>query len=288
MHCVRFVDQFLVGFNEAFTVHREKVKELRKLRMRVFTLMPLLIRTNNVISEYLIKYPQANMKKYLAYILENRYEEKNKFKWIWENDGFFSCSNYYYISALGEFYNYYETYESKYIGNYTENETNRASIQREYLKELEAPGGKIADLKRELKDKEDIVSDLQKQLNNVETPVEDAVAAVVAKEMEKLLPAMLTNFISSAAEGVTVDAVNPTPCTEQQQAFIDSLSELLFALMISKHVYEDVTYKARTIEEKLALYTKFSNKLKQEITRCVRAFSSQINNSDEGRSKLFD
>jgi len=282
------VDQFLVGFNEAFTVHREKVKELRKLRMRVFTLMPLLIRTNNVISEYLIKYPQANMKKYLAYILENRYEEKNKFKWIWENDGFFSCSNYYYISALGEFYNYYETYESKYIGNYTENETNRASIQREYLKELEAPGGKIADLKRELKDKEDIVSDLQKQLNNVETPVEDAVAAVVAKEMEKLLPAMLTNFISSAAEGVTVDAVNPTPCTEQQQAFIDSLSELLFALMISKHVYEDVTYKARTIEEKLALYTKFSNKLKQEITRCVRAFSSQINNSDEGRSKLFD
>lgn len=281
------VEQFLVGFNEAFTVHREKVKELRKLRMRVFTLMPLLIRTNNVISEYLIKYPQANMRKYLGYILENRFEEKNKFKWIWENDGFFSCSNYYYISALGEFYNYYETYESKFIGNYTENEANRATIRREHLKELEAPGGEISELKKTLKDKEDEVVNLQKKLDNVETPVEDAVAVVVAQEMEKLLPDMLCKFISDAATGLTVEDVDATPCTNEHKAFSDAISSLLFAV-ISKHIFDCVRSGKLTKEENINNHVALSGKLKKEIRRCIKAYISQINDSDEGRSSLFD
>jgi len=281
------VEQFLVGFNEAFTVHREKVKELRKLRMRVFTLMPLLIRTNNVISEYLVKYPQANMRKYLGYILENRYEEKNKFKWIWEKDGFFSCSNYYYISALGEFYNYYETYESKFIGNYTENETNRAAIKRDYLKELEAPGGEISDLKKVLKEKEDEVVELKKQLDSVETPVEDAVAVVVSREMEKLLPEMLCRFITEAASGLTVDDVDNTPCTESHKAFSNAMSELLFAT-ISKHIFDCVRSGKVSIGENVERHKDLSSKLKKEIRRCIKQFISQINDSDEGRSSLFD
>lgn len=281
------VEQFLVGFNEAFTVHRDMVKELRKLRMRVFTLMPLLIRTNNVISEYLIKYPQVNMKKYLGYILENRYEEKNKFKWVWENDGFFSCSNYYYISALGEFYNYYETYESKFIGNYTENEANRATIKRDYLRELEAPGGEISDLKKSLKEKEDEVAELNKKLSSVETPVEDAVAQVVEKEMEKLLPEMLCKFISGAANGLTVDEVNDATCTQEHKAFADSIGELIFAI-ISKYIFDIVRSGKLTKEENVNKHKDLSIKLKKEIRRCIRQYISQINDSDEGRSTLFD
>ncbi len=281
------VEQFLVGFNEAFTVHRDKVKELRKLRMRVFTLMPLLIRTNNVISEYLVKYPQVNMRKYLGYILENRYEEKNKFKWIWENDGFFSCSNYYYISALGEFYNYYETYESKFIGNYTENEVNRSAIKRDYLKELQAPGGEISKLKKELKEKEDEASELQKKLDNVETPVEDAVAAVVSKELEKLLPEMLCRLLLDTADGLTVEDVNDTLCTDAHKALSDAVSELLFA-MISKYIFECVRSSKLTREENANNHKMLSGKLKKEIRRCIRQFISQINDSDEGRSSLFD
>lgn len=281
------VEQFLVGFNESFSVHKEKVKELRKLRMRVFTLMPLLIRTNNVISEYLIKYPQVNMRKYLGYILENRYEENNRFKWIWENDGFFSCSNYYYISALGEFYNYYETYESKFIGNYTENEINRATIKREYLKELEAPGGEISNLKKDLKDKADEVEDLKRKLDNVETPVEDAVAGVVAKEMEKLLPNMLCKFITDASYGLTIDEVDATFCTDEHKAFSDAINKLLFAV-ISKYIFDTVRSGKVTKEENISNHEILSNKLRKEIRRCIKQYIAQINDSDEGRSSLFD
>ncbi len=281
------VEQFLVGFNESFTVHREKVKELRKLRMRVFTLMPLLIRTNNVISEYLIKYPQVNMRKYLRYILENRYEKGNKFKWIWENDGFFSCSNYYYVSALGEFYNYYENYESKFIDNYTENEANRATIKKDYLKELQAPGGEISDLKKALKEKEDEVVDLKKELENVETPVEDAVAVVIEREMKNLLPKMLCEFLVEASNGLTVDDVNGTPCKEEHRALSSAITELIFAT-ISKHIFDIVRSGKLTKEENVNNHVVLSGKLQKEIRRCIKMFISQINDSDEGRSTLFD
>lgn len=280
------VDQFLIGFNESFTVHKDKVKELRKVRMRVFTLMPLLIRTNNVISEYLVKYPQVNMRKYLGYILENRYEEKNKFKWIWENDGFFSCSNYYYVSALGEFYNYYETYELKYIENYTKNDINRANIIKEHTKELEAPGGAISELKYILKDKEDEILDLQKKLDSVETPVEDAVTAVVVAEMKKQLPKMLCEFITDASQGITINDIDSTLCKEEHSALALAFKQLLISL-ISSYVFGDACRKNMTKEEKLEAYNVLVKKVGAEFGRCVGSFISYINDSVDGTSPFF-
>lgn len=280
------VEQFLVGFNEKFVVHREKVKELRKLRMRVFTLMPLLIRTNNVISEYLIKYPQVNMRKYLAYILENRYEEKNKFKWIWENDGFFSCSNYYYISALGEFYSYYEQYEQKYIPEYTKNDEAQEEIKKKYYKELEAPGGDIANLRKIVKDREDEVADLKKQLDNVETPVEDAVAGVVAAEMKRLLPAMLCEFLNETAAGLTVDDVDDTVCQKEHKDFNEAINNLIFA-SLSKIIYDQIRSGRASKEENVNAHITLSNNVKKDLRRCIKTYVSQIKDSDEGRSNLF-
>lgn len=281
------VEQFLVGFNEKFTVHRDKVKELRKLRMRVFTLMPLLIRTNNVISEYLVKYPQVNMRKYLGYILENRYEEKNKFKWIWENDGYFSCSNYYYISALGEFYNYYEQYEKKYIPEYTKNEEAKKSIKAEHLKELEAPGGNIAELRKTVKNKEEEIKELTQKLDEIETPIEDAVAEVIAREMKKLLPEMLCGFINEAAEGITINDVNDRICSKEHEEFSDAVTSFIFAIM-SKYIFEEIRSGKASREENASAHAKLSVKVKKEFKRCIKQYISQIQNNDEGRSSLFN
>lgn len=281
------VEQFLVGFNEEFIIHREKVKELRKLRMRVFTLMPLLIRTNNVISEYLIKYPQANMKKYLGYILENRYEKNNEFKWIWENDGFFSCSNYYYIAALGEFYSYYEQYESKFIKNYNDNESARAKIKEDYLEDLTRQGGDISNLKAELEEKNEKITALQNQVDNIKTPVEDAVSAVVAKEMEKLLPKMLNDFISEAAHGITVDTVDSAICAPEHKELADALKALLFA-MLSERIYDSSSSRNCSQEQNIKNYRAHCENIKRDLKRCMGIYFDQIHDSDEHRSTLFD
>ena len=280
------VEQFLVGFNESFTVHKDKVKELRKLRMRVFTLMPLLIRTNNVISEYLIKYPQANMKKYLGYILENRYKQGKKYKWIWENDGFFSCSNYYYVAALGEFYGYYEKYEMKYISDFATNEKNIASIKDDYLKELKAPGGKIAELDRELKERQEEVIDLKKKLANIETPVEDAVAGVVEKEMAKLLPKMMSNFILEAAKGLTSNNVDDTLKLESHEAFAEAMGEFFLAMM-SDSIYEESMSKNKSKQENVERYNTLKKAIKEDVQRSIQYYVADSSNSAGKTGSLF-
>ena len=307
------VDQFLVGFNENFTTHADRVRELRKLRMRVFTLTPLLIRTNNVISEYLIKYPQANMKKYLAYILENRYEETRKdglkYRWIWENDGFFSCSNYYYVSALGEFYRYYEKYESQFIQSYNNNKAAEKRIRVDYLAELKKPDqeiGKLEEAKRvkdetisvleaELKAKNDAIADLQYRLDNVPKPVEDAVTKVVvetiekrlAKDIEAMLPEILCSFINNAAAGISAEEVNDTPATAEQENFAGAMVNLVSA-MLSKTVYKKAHDKNASAEENVKRFNTLNGKVKKEFMRCVKQFISNVKDSREGRSGLLD
>ncbi len=286
------VEQFLVGFNERFETHRDLVKELRKRRMRVFTLMPLLIRTNNVISEYLIKYPQLNMRKYLGYILENRYEEDNKPRWIWEKDGFFSCSNYYYVSALGEFYAYYETYESKYIPIRSNNEAQRKEIIAQYDAELRTKNGAIGKLEWEVNDRDNKIARLERQLANVQTPVEDAVTDVVHREINKMLPSLICEFISGAAAGITVSDINGAPCTDTQQQFADAMGSFVFA-MLSRDIYKQVESKnslratAATKEELAHDYKDLTVKIKSDFSRIIKAYIAEISNHQFGESSWY-
>ena len=276
------VEQFLVGFNENFVKHKEMVKELRKLRMRVFTLMPLLIRTNNVISEYLIRYPQVNMRKYLGYILENRYTEETAqgetvYKWIWENDGYFSCSNYYYISALGEFYSYYREYEQKYIERFNENEKRRGDIINEHMKELTSAGGFIDELNNEIEKKNDEIEALKAELAKVETPVEDAVADVVKKQMALLLPTMMSTFLTEAAAGLTAEEIDGTPPTDEHRAFAKALKGFLLS-MLSEQIYDKASEGLTAKEDILEVYRRIDNNVNKVLKLFVKKFVADAKN----------
>ncbi len=205
------IDQFLIGFNENFETHKSLIKELRKRRMRVFSLLPMLIRSNNLISEYLVRYPQANMSKYLGYILENRRKDKNgKDTWLWEVDGFFSASNYYYVAALGQFYSYYETYEENYIRISGENDRDKQRIRDAYKLEL-TEKGEIAQLNDELRDKtaefesvrlekDKEIERLQTELAGKHSPIEDAVKEILEATLREQLPALFCAYVGRVSE----------------------------------------------------------------------------------------
>lgn len=285
------VEQFLVGFNENFTTHKDLVKDLRKRRMRVFTLMPLLIRTNNVMGEYLVKYPQANMRKYLGYILDNRYLAKDKrggrYRWIWEKDGYFSCSNYYYVAALGEFYSYYERFESVYIEHYNDNEKQRALIIAEERSRMKKPTGDIGKLNKEIADRDRRIAELEAQLASVETPVEDAVAGVVIKEMKRALPELLCNFLFDAAKGLTVPAIDPTECNEYHAKLAEGLKALLIAL-ISDNVQKALRLGTKKREEQLSEYATYVKHISEDVEESITSYISIIKNSPDHRSKIVD
>lgn len=265
------VDQFLIGFNEEFEEeHKVMVSELRKLRMKAFSLLPMLIHTNNVLSEYLIKYPQHNMKKYLEYILENRYQDNDTVHWIWEKDGYFSGSNCYYIVALNEFYRYYETYESGYIKIGLENSANKKRIIKEYDKELNAPGGTIAELSEIIKEKEEQVAKLEKKLEEYHTPVEDAVKEIIAQELENKFASLMVRTFENASKALSYTKVDET--TDDENGTYSKLYEAIYSMIIAKFYadyYSSPLVSLKSINEYIKETNSFKAKLKSNITSLI-------------------
>jgi hypothetical protein len=257
--------------------------------MRVFTLMPLLIRTNNVISEYLVKYPQANMRKYLGYILDNRYESEDKPQWIWEKDGFFSCSNYYYVSALGEFYAYYETYESRFIAIDASNQKLLQKIKDEHEGQL-SKNGRIADLEKKVETQKVEIARLRDERDAKKTPVEDAVTEVIGQKLDQFLPAALCKYLTEAAAGLTTNNMNPAKQTKEHKELKDAMSGLLFALL-SEHLYEQASATAaRQKAGKDAvpqLYGELANYVDTDFKRIIRRYLADISNNQEHCSQWY-
>ncbi|MBQ3055211.1 MAG: hypothetical protein IJC88_03820 [Oscillospiraceae bacterium] len=303
------VDQFLIGFNENFDGHKMPISELRKLRMRVFSLVPLLIHTNNTISEYLIKYPHYNMRKYHQYILDNRFVDKNnKVHWIWERDGFFSGSNFYYVLSLKEFYNYHETYEDPYIEIHSKNSEQRKIIEGRYKKDLELPDGAIGKLEIEKNSLERAnsaqaaeIKELKQQLENIERPVEDAVRNIVNEEFEKQFALRLSQAFSTTSKVLTLPSVDdtsdiPLPSVQKTtdgdettsddkkkrrkkkertpgiyESINNSLFELIWRSMLARFCDSQIGTTI-TADEYLA----FQEKVKKEFARTVRRYINDI------------
>lgn len=217
------VDQFLIGFNERFVVHKDRVNDLRKLRMRVFSLLPMLIHTNNVINTYLVKYPQVNMQKYAGYIMDNRFSDDSsneQVEWIWEKDGYFSGSNYYYVNAVKELYEYYEAYEEIYIPISEKNQQR----EQEYYKKLTGPSGEItllnAEHKKANEEKQRIIDQLdaqvaelkeQLEIERAKKPtIEDGIRDLIHKEVNQQFVANMTRAFAEAAKALAPNTVDST------------------------------------------------------------------------------
>lgn len=113
------IDSYILDFAEKVDGESaELAKQLRKVNMAVVPLMPLLLKNNNLMNEYVVKYPQKEMKESLKDIIKNKKRDKDKRSiWVWDRDGYNAITNYYYIDSLIAFYRYYEKYEEVLIKN---------------------------------------------------------------------------------------------------------------------------------------------------------------------------
>lgn len=80
-------------------------------KISTYDLVPLYCNTYNLIFNYVIKYPQKEMRENLAWLLENKASDD----WYWTKDGFSINNNLYYIYAIDSFYSYYKKYEADFL-----------------------------------------------------------------------------------------------------------------------------------------------------------------------------
>jgi len=126
------------------------VKKIRSSEIIGFSLVPLLVRVNSLLSEFVIKYPQRQMKDYLEIILSNSCLDGNEPQWAWDRDEYSTVSNYRFVNAIIDFYKYYEKYERPFLLNQNEIEQFKGELKEKnnQLKD------EIASLKNQLEEKE--------------------------------------------------------------------------------------------------------------------------------------
>ncbi|MCR5348958.1 MAG: hypothetical protein K6E59_05070 [Bacilli bacterium] len=204
-------------------------ENLRKKRIKLFTLSPLIVKTNNLLADYLVQYPQKEMIKYLdTFILSRRntddridprvkqdddpaYQRSIQYLWIWENNDYLLTSNFYYLSSLADFYRYQEEYEKRFQEINTVNETIRKDIETNHRKELGiAEDGEVRQLKNkaeELKRKEKECAELAQENERLKAK-EEAVVTALKEMITKEVRGNFVNWFADAVKTAKSDVVH--------------------------------------------------------------------------------
>jgi len=134
------IDSYILDFSDKVDDKNvELAKQLRKVNISAVPLLPLMLKSNNLMSQYVVRYPQKQMTESLERIINNRKEilsnesGKKTQIWVWDKDGYNAITNYYYIDALIAFYRYYEEFEEIYV----DKEINISAIEKRVANEKE-------------------------------------------------------------------------------------------------------------------------------------------------------
>lgn len=247
------VNEYLLSFGEKFSEEEiDNVKEMRKARIRVFSLMPLLVKTKTTLGEFVIRYPQYDMQLYLEQILEHRsIGPDGERLWVWEKEGYSSSSNYYYTSALSDFFRYYEEYELKYSQNANKNEAQKKRIREKYLEELRTESGEIGMLQRtvrEAKEKEKSleteIAELREKIDRLnDDPLRKALNDFIFTAVQERIGSIISDLFGNMAEQISSDAKERVFGNAGEDAekngFGESLRSLIFSL-ISERMLEAI------------------------------------------------
>lgn len=204
--------------------------------------------------------------------------------WIWESDGYFSGSNYYYVLALNEFYVYYNEYEQKYIKIGEENAQREAQIRAKHLEELQAAGGALYEKEEALQKKDKTIARQQKEieaLRAVTHPVEDAVRQVATEEIEQQLAEMMGRVFQQAAKALTVNFVDDT---KDEGGVYSNLNKAMRELMVNTMLSEFVT--ATRAFNGAEAYADMKKKLEIDMKQVSRRYVASVKDTENNESAL--
>ncbi len=163
-------------------------------KISTYDLVPLYCNTYNLIFNYVIKYPQKEMRENLAWLLENKASDD----WYWTKDGFSINNNLYYIYALDSFYSYYKKYEADFLdadglsSSLKKKEREIVKIKEANEKERQAAEEKF---KRDLED-------ISRKRSPLDQEVENITQSVLEREFSQRFEKSFEGYIDMAIDFV--------------------------------------------------------------------------------------
>lgn len=218
-------DRYTLKYNEALPNDDadnvdsafNKVKLLRRRNIHACNLMPIIVKTYNILSKFLTPYPQYEMRIYKDNIMLNKMDGC----WLWDKDGFLLINNYNYVYALRNFYDYYEKYErpyalskTKYISEKNEyianlRESNNRELQEKekkskaaLAKEKETHSREIENLRKLHEHELETLNARIDELSKKRAPVENEIESIIDRALGDMLKKQLNSIIQSNGHSV--------------------------------------------------------------------------------------
>lgn len=191
------VEQYVLNFNEFIPFNYfETANYLRKQRIQVITIIPLLVKTYSLISAWIVKYPQKQMMDYLKLILDSRRLDKkrNAKEWIWDKEMYDVSINSIFVSTLADFYEYYEKYEQPFLDPQARIAKTNANADDLVKKAREDAQQEIQAAKeeaeRKVQEAKEAVERVKEERENLPiiVAIKDLVREVLDQELVKYLP----------------------------------------------------------------------------------------------------
>ena len=284
------VNDFIISCSESFTGEpSKKAQELRKKRIKAFTLSPLLVKTNNLISEFLAQYPQIDMVKYLDELLmKNRSTVEmadsngttdSFYTWIWENGEYLVTSNYYYLTSLSSFYEYIDKYETRFSSIDRQNAHYKEQLRSDYLDELRSNGeifklnSESAELRRNNSELLEKIAELEAKESKIEIALRDFMEHELKPNLLGWVAEGMRDVVSRMTENIVSDRDTLVGDCSAETAFLDSLQSA-FIISFYPQLMNQLFFTGGSTEE---LFGKFCKRIGQDAAKTLEDITNKAN-----------
>lgn len=228
------VDKYNLIFDEPTTNEdrsREYARTLNQERLISSTLLPMLIKANNLIAFYVTQYPNKKLKDQFEQLFDNVIKNE----WVWEGDVFDVLITERYIEAIADFYDYYEKYEKKYIDVNIKTEEIRQKAEEKATRKLRPKLRQEIEKEFNLKFEEGITK--TKSEFTIENAIIDKIEKIIDNKLNQFKEKQLYNInsfienIVSMMEEKVIEVSSINKDTKDKEEILNDLSNDLYAFL---------------------------------------------------------
>ncbi len=234
------VDRHIIAFDQPHSYIKDIGKVLNEESIQASPIIPMLVKANNLIALYILKFPQQQMRELFDMMLESKMPGAND--WLWDKRKYDLLSTERYLESIADFFDYYDKHERPYADKSTTDSRRRAEIKEEIKPKIEL------EVRDKLKERHK--KDIEKVRRNIEKeyPIEVSINQRIDQKIKESAMDMVIEAIDKIIE------YNTTP--ERQKAEVMDgfspeqklLKEKMEALVAS-YLDNDIRVKSKLVEE---------------------------------------
>ena len=213
------IDRQIISFNQKNALIPNFGKRLNEETIQASSLLPMLVKANNLVALWILKFPQQSMTDLFDEVLSAKNEEK----WLWESKRFDILSTERFMEAIADYFDYYEEYEK----NYADKLLNKTRLEKQLTEKIIID--QEAEYKLKLKEatnalEKQTMSKIEQQIRaeyTIEPQIDKKIEAVVSKTIDERIEELLIGALGSISKYNRADTqekrdeINLTPFEER-------------------------------------------------------------------------